>query len=285
MRFLNDPASIQQLTCQWQGPRLVDGRPAVPATVLERMARVTTEEIWAFLRQHAHHNQFEGNWLNTNVTRPFAGRAMTVCMLPDRPDLHALVDVEGAQAGHGGGQNSWPIDSLQPGDVLVVDLFGKVVDGTFIGDNLAATMQARGAAGAVIDGGIRDLQGVRQMPDLTVLCRGVDPSAIKDAVLGGVNVPVRIGRATVLPGDVALATATGVIFVPAHLAEGAVDHAEDTQFRDRFGKLRIGEGVYTAGDIDRQWEGHIEADYQEWLRTPRMSQGTEPTREETDHAN
>ena len=267
MPFLNDPASIQQLTCLWQGPRLADGRPAVPAAVLERMARITTEEAWAFLRQHDYHGQFEGNWLNTNVARPFAGRAVTVRMLPDRPDLHALVDIEGAEAGHDGGQNSWPIDSLQPGDVLVVDLFSKVIDGTFIGDNLATTIHTRGAAGAVIDGGIRDLQGIGQMPDLTILCRGVDPSAIKDTVLGGVNVPVRIGRATVLPGDIVLATATGAIFVPAHLAAGAVDYAEDIQSRDRFGKLRIGEGIYTAGDIDRTWEAPIEADYQEWLQT------------------
>ncbi len=267
MRVLNDPASIRQLTCLWPGDRLADGRPAVPAAVLERMARITTEEAWAFLRRHAYHHQFEGNWLNTNAARPFAGRAVTVRMLPDRPDLHALVDTEGAQAGHDGGQNSWPIDNLQLSDVLVVDLFGKVVDGTFVGDNLATTMRTRGAAGAVIDGGIRDLQGIARMSDLTILCRGVDPSAIQGAVLGGVNTPVRIGRATVLPGDIVLATATGAIFVPAHLAAGTVAYAEDVQSRDRFGKLRIQEGVYTAGDIDRQWEAPIEADYQEWRQT------------------
>ncbi len=267
MQFLNDPAAIRQLTGLWHGARLADGRPAVPAAVLERMAGITTEEAWAFLRQHAYHSQFEGNWFNTNVARPFAGRAVTVRMLPDRPDLHALVAMAGEQAGHDGGQNSWPIDSLQPGDVLVVDLFSKVIDGTFIGDNLATTMQTRGAVGAVIDGGIRDLHGIGQMPDLTILCRGVDPSAIQNTVLGGVNVPIRIGRATVLPGDVVLATATGAIFVPAHLAEGTVDYAEDIQTRDRFGKLRIGEGIYTAGDIDRTWEDPIEADYQAWLQT------------------
>ena len=267
MQFLSVPESVQKLSRLWQGSRLADGRPQVPVTVLERMAQITTEEAWAYLRKHDYHDQFEGNWVNTNVSRPFAGRAVTVRMLPNRPDLHAMVDEEGKAAGHDGGQNSWPIDSLQPGDVLVVDMYSKVVDGTFIGDNLATTIQSRGAAGAVIDGGIRDLQGIGHMTDLTVLCRGVDPSAIKNAVLGGVNVPVRIGRATVLPGDVVLATVSGAIFVPAHLAEDTVDYAEDVQSRDRFGKLRIGEGIYSAGDIDRQWEDHIEADYKEWVQT------------------
>lgn len=267
MLVLNTPEAVTGLTSCWDGPRLADGRPHVPDSVLQRMAGITTEEAWAYLRRHEYHSQFEGGWLSTNVERPFAGRAVTVRMLPDRPDLHALADAEGAKAGHDGGQNSWPIDSLRAGDVLVADMFGKVVDGTFIGDNLATTIQSRGATGAVIDGGIRDLQGIRRMPELTVLCRGADPSAIAGAVLGGVNVPVRIGRATALPGDIVLGTPTGVIFVPAQLAEGTVDYAEDVQSRDRFGKQRIEEGVYTAGDIDREWEAHIEKDYQEWLRS------------------
>lgn len=267
MHILNDFASVQGLTSLWQGPRLADGRPNVSIGILERMANITTEEAWAYLRQHEYHNQFEGNWLNTNSNRTMAGRAVTVRMLPERPDLHAIAEAEGLAAGYDGGQNSWPIDSLQPGDALVVDLYSKVADGTFIGDNLATTIQARGAVGAVIDGGIRDLQGISQMPGLTILCRGCDPSAIKQTVLGGVNVPVRIGRATVLPGDIVLTTATGAIFIPSQLAESTVEYAEDVQSRDRFGKLRIGEGVYSAGEIDRKWAEYIETDFQNWLST------------------
>ncbi len=265
MFVFNPSDNVQQLTQLWEGLRLPDGRPAVDDSVLQRMAGITTEEAWAYLRRHDYCQQFEGEWFNTNAARPFAGRAVTVQMTPSRPDLHDLVQARGEKEGHTGGQNSWPIDQLQTGDVLVVDIFGKVVDGTFVGDNLASTLQARGASGAVINGGIRDYQGIRQMKDLTILCRGIDPSAIKDATLVGVNVPVRIGRATVIPGDIVLGTSTGAIFVPAHLAEPTVDYAEDVQMRDRFGKIRIGEGVYGAGEIDRVWEEHIEEDYQQWL--------------------
>lgn len=274
MRVFPAPASIQALTAAWKGPRLEDGRPRVSDAVLARTARITTEEAWAYLRQREYHWQFAGNWFNTNPERCFAGRAVTVRMTPIRPDLHALVEEEGTRTGRTGGQNSWPIDSLQPGDVLVVDMYGKILDGTYIGDNLASTLRARGAAGAVFDGGIRDFQGIRGMRDLTVLCRGVDPSAIRDATLVEVNGPIRIDRATVLPGDAVLGTPTGVIFIPAHLAEATVDYAEDVQSRDRFGKIRIAEGVYGAGEIDRVWEDHIERDYQDWLRT---GAGAEPS--------
>lgn len=266
MTVFNSAANIRKLTRRWEGARLPDGRPAVDASILARMARITTEEAWAYLQRHDFGRQFAGDWFNTNPERTFAGRAVTVQMLPARPDLHELVQAGGAQEGRTGGQNSWPIDQLQPGDVLVVDIYGKVLDGTYVGDNLASTLQARGAVGAVIHGGIRDYQGIRQMPDLTILCRGIDPSAIKDATLAGVNVPIRIGQATVLPGDVVLGTPTGAIFVPADLAPATVEYAEDVQMRDRFGKIRIGEGVYGAGEIDRVWEDHIEADYQNWLQ-------------------
>lgn len=264
MHIFNTPEGIRRLTAQWTGPRHADGRPCVAEGIVARMARITTEEAWACLRKHGYHWQFAGDWLNTNPERSFAGRAVTVQMTPIRPDLHALAADTGAAEGHEGGQNSWPIDNLQPGDVLVVDMYGKVFDGTFVGDNLASTIQARGAAGAVIDGGIRDYQGIRHMPDLTILCRGVDPSAIRDATLAGVNVPIRIGPATVLPGDVVLGTPTGAIFIPAHLAGETVDYAEDVQLRDTFGKQRIAAGVYGAGEIDRVWEDRIEEDYQHW---------------------
>lgn len=266
MQVFPSPASVAALTAQWTGPRLADGRPCVADDVVRRLARITTEEAWAYLRRRDFRWQFEGRWFNTNPQRPFAGRAVTVRMTPARPDLQALAEREGARTGQTGGQNSWPIDNLQPGDALVVDMYGKVRDGTFVGDNLASTLQARGAAGAVIDGGIRDYQGIGRMPELTILCRGVDPTAIQDATLVGVNGPVRIGQATVLPGDVVLGTATGAIFVPAFLAQETVAYAEDVQSRDRFGQLRIAAGVYGAGDIDRTWAEPIEADYQQWLR-------------------
>ena len=250
--------------------RFPDGRPRVPGDLIERMRLVTTEEAWSVLRAHRYNFQFEGDWLRTHPEKILVGRAVTAMMVPYRPDLHDLVEELGRAEGRIGGQNSWVIDTLMPDDVMVVDMFGKVKDGTFVGDNLSTSLQARTRAGAVIDGGIRDYQGVSQLPDVAIFCRGLHPTAIADVTLVGINIPIRIGEATVLPGDVVLGTPTGVIFIPPHLAQEVVERSEDIRTRDEFGKLRLREGRYTPGEIDRAWPQEIEADFQEWLAQRRV---------------
>jgi 4-hydroxy-4-methyl-2-oxoglutarate aldolase len=263
--IFNTPDEIANLTRAFTGERSPDGRPHVPDDILNRMRLVTTEEAWSVLRRHGYHFQFAGGWLNLHPDRILVGRAVTAAFVPHRPDLHDLVEEQGGADGRVGGQNSWVIDTLVEGDTIVVDLFGKLKDGTFAGDNLGTAIHAKSKTGMVIDGGIRDLQRMLELPDFAVFVRGVDPSAIADVTLAGVNVPVRIGDAIVLPGDVVLGTPTGVIFIPPHLAREVVEYSEDTRLRDVFGKQRIAEGVYTPGEIDvPQWVERIEDDYQRW---------------------
>ncbi len=260
------PDGVRELTRLWQGERDSRGRPRVSDDLLERMKLVTTEEAWGVLRRNGYDRQFEGNWFVTHPDKILVGRAVTAMMLPHRPDFHEVVAEQGKQDGRIGGQNSWVIDTLAIGDVMVVDMFGKIKDGTFVGDNLSTSLQTRTRAGAVIDGGIRDYQGVRELQECVIYCRGLDPTAILHTTLAGINMPIRIGQVTVLPGDIVLGTPTGVIFIPAHLAQDVVERSEDIRTRDRFGKLRLAEGKYTPGEIDREWDARIEADYQEWLK-------------------
>ena len=148
---------------------------------------------------------------------------------------------------------------------MVVDIFGKIKDGTVVGDNLGTAVRTRTRAGAVIDGGIRDYQGLVRLEDVNFYIRGVDPTAIADVTLGGINIPIRIGGATVLPGDVVLGTPTGVIFIPPHLAQAVVERSEEVRVRDEFGKLRLAEGTYTSGEIDvPNWREDIQADFEQW---------------------
>jgi 4-hydroxy-4-methyl-2-oxoglutarate aldolase len=271
--IFNSPERITALTPLYQDERVADGRPRVPDEILERMRHVTNDEAWGVVeRGHNYHFQFEGNWVNLHPDHVLVGRAVTVRMVPLRPDLHGVVERVGAAEGRSGGQNTWVIDTLLPGDVLVVDLFGKIEDGTFIGDNLGTAIAARAGTGLVVDGGIRDLERVYQLPDFNVFCRGVHPSAILDVTVVEVNGPVRIGNATVMPGDVVLGAREGVTFVPPHLAEEVVGRSEDLRQRDVFGKRRIAEGIYTSGQIDvSTWAEEIEADYVAW----RAEQGLE----------
>jgi 4-hydroxy-4-methyl-2-oxoglutarate aldolase len=264
--IFNSSERITTLTPLYTGERTSDGRPRVPDEILERMRLVTNDEAWGVVeRGHDYHFQFEGNWVNLHPDRVLVGRAVTVRMVPLRPDLQGVVESVGTGEGRSGGQNTWVIDTLLPGDVLVVDLFGKIEDGTFIGDNLGTAIAARAGTGLVVDGGIRDLERVYQLPDFNVFCRGVHPSAILDVTVVEVNGPVRIGNATVMPGDVVLGAREGVTFVPPHLAEEVVGRSEDVRQRDVFGKSRIAGGIYTSGQIDvSTWADEIEADYVAW---------------------
>jgi 4-hydroxy-4-methyl-2-oxoglutarate aldolase len=270
MRIQPSREDLMHLTALNPFERFDDGRPRVPDDLIERMKLVTTEEAWAVLRKHGYPRQFEGNWKETHPGTITVGRAVTAQFLPHRPDYHDAVQQAGLAEGRGaiGGQNSWIIESLQLNDVMVVDIFGKVKDGTVVGDNLGTAVRSRTRAGAVIDGGIRDYQGLVQLTDVNIYMRGVDPTAIADVTLAGINIPIRIGEATILPGDVILGTPTGIIAIPPHLVQEVVETSENIRVRDEFGKLRLSEGTYTSGEIDvGVWRDDIEADYQNWLKT------------------
>jgi 4-hydroxy-4-methyl-2-oxoglutarate aldolase len=264
----NSAERIQALTPLYSGERSADGRPYVAADILERMRLVTNDEAWGVMeRGHDYHYQFEGTLINMHPERVMVGRAVTARYVPLRPDLHGATLEVGEREGRSGGQNTWIIDTLQEGDVLVVDLFGKIEDGTFIGDNLGTAIAMRTKAGLVVDGGIRDFERVYELENFNCFYRGAHPSAILNVTLVEVNGPIQIGDATVMPGDVVLGTREGVSFIPPHLAEAVVERSEDVRFRDVFGKSMIANGTYTSGEIDvSEWAEHIEAHFQEWSK-------------------
>jgi 4-hydroxy-4-methyl-2-oxoglutarate aldolase len=268
---LNSTERITELTSRYEGERSADGRPRVGADILERMLQVTTEEAWGVLNANGFQRQFEGDWVNLHPERVLVGRAVTCRYVPHRPDLNEVIQEEGEAHGRVGGQNSWVIDTLEEGDVLVVDLFGKIDRGTFIGDNLGTAIATRtGGTGLIVDGSIRDTQRVRQLP-MNVFAKGLHPSGIGDVTMTEINGPIRIGQATVMPGDVILGTSSGVIFVPPQLAEQVVDDSENTRLRDYWGKMTISNGTYTPGEVDRGWTDAMNAEFAAW------KEGVDPT--------
>jgi regulator of RNase E activity RraA len=185
--------------------------------------------------------------------------------MPKRPEVMERLTARGQEMGRVGAMNSWPIDALQQGDVYVADGFGKVVDGTLIGDNLGNAIYANSGNGVVFDAGSRDMEGLSKIEGFNAFVRGFDPSYLTESMLMGINVPIRIGHVTVFPGDVVLAKKTGVLFIPAHLAEEVVDRAEFIMLRDMFGHQMLREGVYTPGQIDGRWSDEIKAAFLEWV--------------------
>lgn len=257
------PEQIRFYTADWTGERFPDGRPKVPDAILKRLLAVNTEEAWGILRRAGYNNQFEGGFTTVN-DKPFVGRALTVQYLPLRPDMSKAISARGAQEKRVGGHNSWPIDVLQDGDVYVADGYGKVIDGTLIGDNLGNSIYAHSHTGVVFDGGVRDVAGLNAIEGFNAFTRGFDPSAIREMEMVQINGPIRIGRAAVLPGDLVLAKREGVVFIPAILAERVVKEAEFIALRDGFGHQMLREKRFTPGEIDGPWTPTINAAFLRW---------------------
>jgi 4-hydroxy-4-methyl-2-oxoglutarate aldolase len=250
------PDEIKAMTPKWKGERFPDGRPKVPDKLLERLKKVHLEEAWGILRSRGYQNQFEGDWIVEHTDSAMTGRAVTAQYMPLRPDYDTVIRNVGKAEKRIGNTNSWPIDVLKDGDIYVADSYGKIVDGTLIGDNLGNAIYAKSHRGVIFYGSVRDVDS---------WTKGNDPSYIQQMMLGGINVPIRIGRATVLPGDAVLAKKYGVVFIPAHLLEDVVLNAEFISLRDQFGHQRLREQKYTPGQIDTQWTDEIKKDFLKWL--------------------
>lgn len=246
--------------------RFADGRPKVPDALLDKMRDLTAEDIWGVLPGAGFQNQFEGGWKLLHPGRKLVGRAVTVQFMPARPDVETVVEAEAKQKGGTRGPNQRVIDMLQPGDVIVVDLFGKVEGGTFVGDNLATAVYALSKTGLVVDGSIRDLEGIAPIP-MAAYFRNVHPSAIRGVMLTGVNVPVRIGNTTVMPGDVVFGDREGVYFVPPELVQQVVTRAETTRIHDEWTKEKFLTGKYKSSELyPSPSDPALKKEYEEYLK-------------------
>lgn len=259
------------LTPFWEGERLADGRPAVSQDLMERLRHLTLEEAWGTIYGMGYKYQFQSSFMRTNPDPDYrlVGRAVTATMMPTRPDLDDLLLRQGREVeGRTGTYNQWVIDSLIEDDVIVVDFFDKVRDGTFVGGNLSTAIRTRTKrGGAVLWGGIRDMEQIVKIEGLQILYRGEDPTGIAEYVMTGLNTPTRIGEAVCLPGDIVFATMAGVLFIPAHLVEQVVIKAEKSHVRDIFGFDRLGSGTYSSAQIDTGWTPAIYADFINWIGT------------------
>ena len=255
------------ITPKWKGERFPDGRPKVKDNILERMKKISLEQAWSVLRGEGYPHQFEGNWGNIYSGETMVGRVLTAQYMPLRKEVRELLEKKGVKDGRIGDMVSWPIDMLSKGDVYVADSYGKIENGPIIGDNLGTSIVAKSGNGVVINGTVRDIDGLSHIPGFTSFIRGYHPSYQQEMMLTGINVPIRIGQVTVLPGDIVLGNQWGVIFIPPHLAEKVVKTGELVELRDQFGHQRLREGKYTPGQIDRQWSTDIEKDFSLWLKS------------------
>ncbi len=273
---VNDRQTIIDLTPLWKGERFPDGRPKVPQKYLDAMQNMTLEELWKPIFVKGYESQFEGDLKTLHDDgRKLIGRAVTATYVPTRPDLLDVMFDVGREAGYKGNFNQWVIDSLVEGDVVVVDMYDKIYKGTFLGGNLTTAIKARTkTGGGVIWGGIRDTQQMKEVPDVQVYYRGIDPTPIREFVMKDFNHITRIGKAIVLPGDIVYGAGGGVLFIPSHLVQEVVEGAAKTHVKDDFGFEMITAGKFTTAQIDRAtWTEEMLDMLTEWIKTdPRGEQ-------------
>ncbi len=253
------------LTPEWEGERFEDGRPKVPQDILERMKAISLEEAWSILRNNGYKNQFAGDWHIIHPHQVMCGRALTAQYMPRRAVIRKVLEETGSREGYIGDMVNWPIGQLVEGDLYVADSYGKMNEGPIIGDNLGTSIYAKSKNGVVFNGTLRDLEGLEGIEGFNAFVKGWHPSYQMEMMLTGINVPIRIGEATVMPGDVVLAKREGVIFIPPHLAEEVVVTGEFVALKDEFGHLCLREGRYTSGEIDGAWKDEIREAFLVWL--------------------
>jgi len=254
------------LTVSWKGERFADGRPKVSDELIARAKKIGIEEAWQILNNEGYKNQYEGNWKMVHEDVPVVGRAITARFIPTRPDLELQIKEKGKLEGRKGNTNAWPIEVLQKGDVYVAEEFGKIAQGTLIGDNLGTSIFNKTGNGVIFDGAARDLSGLSAIKGFNAYVRDFHPSFLEEVVLAGLNVPIRIGKAVVLPGDLVLSEREGVLFIPAHLAEKVISTAEFISVRDRFSKEMLKSNKYNAGQIDSQWAEEVKTSFLDWVK-------------------
>ncbi len=248
--------------------RFPDGRPKVPDAFVERARGLSAEEVFAVLPGQGFRNQYADGFKVLHPGKKLVGRAFTVQFMPLRPDLETVASAKAKAAGLPRLNNQAAIDMLQPGDVLVVDLFGQQEGGTIVGDNLFYyIMKATKGGGLVVDGAIRDLEGISRM-DMPAYFRGAHPSAIGNVIISGINIPVRIGKATVMPGDLVFGDAEGVYFIPPALVQQVVENADKIHVHDEWTRKKFDEGKYKSSEIyGTPRDPALKKEYDEYLKT------------------
>jgi regulator of RNase E activity RraA len=208
--------------------------------LFERLRHVALDSAWGSLARLGYGDQFIGGLHVIRPERVMVGRATTLRYVPIRKDLAE------AMRARGHALNGVAAEEAEPGDVLVVDS-GGCVEAGFLGDNIAARFIYRGGVGIVCDGAIRDLHVLREMP-ISLYIRGAHAAASGRRIVAvDRNVPVRCGGVTVLPGDILLGDAEGVLVIPRALAEQVAAEAAATDDKELFLRRKLEQGASIYG--------------------------------------
>jgi 4-hydroxy-4-methyl-2-oxoglutarate aldolase len=244
-----------------------DRTAAVTDAQLQRLRELPIEALWGALQSRRYLRSFEGGFQLTVPNPKVVGRAVTMRYLPVRPDLMQGVQTLAKEGDWDYQYNVRAGEDLKPGDVVVVELGGMVDRATFLGDVTGLGMQVKGAVGVIVDGGIRDLSEFMPMKNFPIFYRGAHASAMADQVGVEWNAPIRLGGITVLPGDIIVGDAEGVLAMPPQLVADVIADAETTVLTENFKREMMRSKKYRARDIYPTLSKELEKIFEEWKKS------------------
>jgi 5-oxopent-3-ene-1,2,5-tricarboxylate decarboxylase / 2-hydroxyhepta-2,4-diene-1,7-dioate isomerase len=203
---------------------------------LSALRSASTATLSSQLLRRGLRNVFMGGLVPTRPDLRLVGTAFTLRYVPVRED----VAVQGAPDNETNVQRI-AIESVGEGDVLVIDARGELGAGV-LGEILATRVARRGGAGIVTDGCFRDSPGFASL-DLPAYHRAPHAGLswlAHHAV--DVNVPIGCGGVLVMPGDVLVGDAEGVIVLPAESAEDVARDAAEQELVEAFALERVRDG-------------------------------------------
>jgi len=250
-------------------------RTPVTDAQLQRLAELPLEAIWGGLQSKRYQHSFVTGFQLTQPGAKLVGRALTMRYLPVRPDLMDAVNTLAKEGDWDFQYNVRAGEDAKAGDVIVVELGGMVNRATFMGDVTGLGMKMAGVKGVIIDGGLRDLSEFMPWKDFPVYFTGSHASAMADQVGVEWNAPIRLGEMTVLPGDVIIADASGVLAFPPQLTAELIASAETTVYTENFKREMMRSRKYRARDVYPTLSPELEKAFDEWKKVHKK-EGVKP---------
>jgi regulator of RNase E activity RraA len=212
------------------------------------LKELVAEEVQAALPSGGFPNQFESleGWKVLQPNQKMVGRVFTVQFMPARGDVIEVDEADAKAKGGSVARNQTAIDMLQPGDVIVADVFGA--EWNFVGNKLAHYIQTTTKNGMIVDGGVYWLDRIAAT-GMQAYFKNSLPTQGMRVMVTGINIPVRIGKTLVMPGDVVLADREGFWFIPPHMVKDVVESGEMSKARDDWSLMMLGTGKYTSRQI------------------------------------
>jgi len=209
------------------GFRVVSGFPRPPEELVSEFRGRAAPNVADAMGRF----RFMDPWMKSRTGLPVCGVAITVNARPgDNLMIHKALEL------------------AQPGDIVVVSTNGSTTTAVF-GELMGHTAKGAKLGGIVVDGAIRDVDGLKEL-GFPAFSRAVTPGSCDKDGPGEVNVPISCGSTVVMPGDIVVGDDDGVVVVPREDATEVLEKVKELEEREKKRIAAINAGELFKAEID-----------------------------------